>query len=141
MNFLAAIIAGLAGTVIMTILMMLAPMMGLPKMDIIGMLGAMFTKSPGSGKIIGLVIHFMMGVIFAVIYAFLWNAGLGSPTWLWGLIFGFVHGIVVIITMPMMLKTHPRPPAITPGPGLMIGQIMGHLVFGLVVALVYAAMI
>ncbi len=66
MNFVAAIVAGLVGTAAMTILMMLAPMMGMPKMDIVGMLGGMFTTNQGSAKLTGLVIHFMMGVIFAI---------------------------------------------------------------------------
>jgi len=141
MNLFAVIVAGLIGTAAMTILMMLAPIMGLPKMDIVGMLGSMFTTQPGPAKLIGLIIHFMMGVIFAFIYALLWQNGLGSPSWVWGLIFGFVHGIVAVVTMPMMMKTHPRPPAMQPGPKLMMGQIMGHLLFGLVVALTYAALL
>ena len=141
MNFVAAIVAGLVGTAAMTILMMLAPMMGMPKMDIVGMLGSMFTTNQGTAKLIGLVIHFMMGIIFAIIYALLWSFGVGASTWLWGLVFGFVHGLVAILTMPMMMKMHPRPPEMTPGPRLMMGQILGHLVYGLVTALVYVAMI
>jgi hypothetical protein len=40
-----------------------------------------------------------------------------------------------MITMPMMTKMHPRPPHMDSGPMMMIGLMMGHLVFGLVVAL------
>ena len=141
MNFVATIVAGLVGTAAMTILMMLAPMMGMPKMDIVGMLGSMFTPNQGPAKIIGLIVHFMMGVIFAIIYALVWHLGLGAATWLWGLIFGFVHGLIAVMAMPMMMKTHPRPPKMAPGPKMMMGQIMGHLLFGLVTALVYAAMV
>lgn len=139
MNIVGAIVAGLAGTAAMTVLMYLAPMMGLPKMDIIGMLGSMFTSNKGTATILGLVMHFMMGAIFAIIYALLWSMGIGSPTWLWGLIFGAVHGVVAIVTMPLMARMHPRPPEMEGGMLTMLGQLMGHMVYGLVVALVYAA--
>lgn len=153
MNVLGAILAGLAGTAIMTMLMYLAPLMGMPKMDIIRMLGSMFTSSRGvatgqdtvsdsnQGLTIGLglVIHLMMGVVFALIYALLWGLGVGSPTWIWGLIFGAVHGVVAIAMMPVMMRMYPNPPQMDGGALAMVGQMMGHLVYGLVVALVYAA--
>jgi len=69
MNSLAVIIAGLAGTVAMTILMYLAPLMGMPKVDIIAMLGTMFTNSKTISTIIGVMAHLMMGLVFAFIYA------------------------------------------------------------------------
>jgi hypothetical protein len=33
--------------------------------------------------VIGFIVHFMMGVIFALIYAWLWSVGIGAPTWWW----------------------------------------------------------
>jgi uncharacterized membrane protein YagU involved in acid resistance len=139
MNVAGAVIAGLVGTVVMTMLMVVAPAMGMPKMDIVGMLGSMFTSSKGTATVVGWVVHLMMGIIFAIIYALVWSLGIGSTTWLWGLIFGAVHAIVAIVMMPMMMRMHPRPPQVAAGPMTMVGQLMGHLVFGLVVALVYAA--
>ncbi|MBI3961259.1 MAG: hypothetical protein HY335_00800 [Deinococcus sp.] len=47
-RFGAGVAAGLVVTLVMTILPYLAPLMGLPKMDIPGMLGTMFA-SPGTG--------------------------------------------------------------------------------------------
>jgi uncharacterized membrane protein YagU involved in acid resistance len=139
MNVLGAIIAGLAGTAVMTMLMYIAPLMGMPKMDMLGMLGSMITANKGSVRWIGLIIHFMMGAVFAIIYALLWSLGIGSATWLWGLVFGAIHGVVAIVMIPMMMRMHPRPPEMAGGPLTMVGQLMGHLVYGLVVALVYAA--
>lgn len=139
MNIIGAVVAGLAGTVVMTALMYVAPMMGMPEMDIIGMLGSMFTSNKGTATWLGVVIHFMMGIIFAIIYTLVWNLGVGSVTWLWGLIFGAVHGVVAIVMMPAMMRMHPRPPEMESGSTTMIGQLMGHLVYGLVVALIYAA--
>ena len=139
MDFMAAIIAGIVGTLAMTILIVLAPMMGMPKMDIIGMLGTMFTENTSTARVIGVIMHFMMGIIFALIYAFLWSVGVGSPTWLWGLIFGLIHGIFVAAMMPIMNRMHPRPQEMFGGAMMVVGLLMGHAVFGLGVALTYAA--
>ena len=141
MNIFGSIIAGLLGTLVMTVLMVMAPRMGMPKMDIIGMLGTMFTASEGTARLIGTPAHFMMGVIFAIIYSLIWSFGIGSPTWLWGLIFGAVHAVVVMVILPAVTKMHPRPPQMESGPLMMVGLLMAHLAFGLVVALTYAAFV
>lgn len=110
MDIISAIIAGLIATAVMTVLMYMMPAMGMPKMDIVGMLGTMFTADRGTANVIGAVLHFMMGAIFAIIYAWLWANVVGDPTWWWGLIFGAVHGVIAIIAMPLMMRMHPRPP-------------------------------
>lgn len=46
-----------------------------------------------------------------------------------------------MIGMPMMVNVHPRPPEMELGPMTIAGMLVGHLVFGLVVALVYVALI
>jgi hypothetical protein len=44
----------------MTALMHMAPLMGLPKMDIATMLGTMFSTDPSIAFAIGLAMHFML---------------------------------------------------------------------------------
>jgi len=139
MNVLGAIVAGLAGTAVMTMMMSIAPRMGMPKMDMPRMLGTMLISREETATVVGMVIHFMMGAIFAIIYALLWSLGVGSATWWWGLIFGAVHGLVAAGMMPVMLRMHPRPPEMSFGPVMIVGVLMAHLAYGLVVALVYAA--
>lgn len=139
MNVLGAIVAGLAATAVMTMMMYAAPLMGMPKMDIAGMLGTMFVSKEKTARVVGMAMHFMMGVVFALIYALLWSLGLGSATWWWGLIFGAVHGFGAIVMIPILMRMHPRPLEMARGPLMMAGQLMGHLVYGLVVALVYGA--
>ena len=147
MNVFAAVIAGVVGTIVMTMIMVMASKMGMPKMDIVGMLGSMFGKE---NRAMGLFIHLMMGAIFALIYAYLWANGVGSATWHAGLIFGAVHWIVTGMGMAMVPMMHagiksgdvPEPGAFMLKNGGMMafmGGLMGHMVFGLVVALVYAA--
>lgn len=146
MSILAAIIAGVIGTLVFTVLMGMAPKMSMPKMDMVGMLGSMF-GAPGS-RVLGWVIHLMMGVVFALIYTYLWSIGVGSATVLFGLLFGFVHWLIVGLMMGVIPMMHLGiKSGAAPAPGVymthnggvkgFIGGLMGHLVFGLVVSLVY----
>ncbi len=144
-----AIIAGLAGTAVMTVLMYMAKAMGMP-MDMPRILGLMFMKPENrvGTYIAGLMAHFMNGMIFAVIYAFLFTV-LGVSGWTWGLVFGAVHGIVAGTAMGMMHVVHPNmgPGKELPALGLFAknispmapaGLIMLHLVYGAIVGAIYA---
>ncbi|MBI3958581.1 MAG: hypothetical protein HY328_07215 [Chloroflexi bacterium] len=146
MNVIGAIVAGLAGTIVMSMLMAVAPMMGMPKMDIVGILGSMFSKQ--GNTMIGWVMHLIMGIIFGLIYALLWNSGIGTATLVGGLIFGVVHWLVVGLMMggvPMMHAGVKAGTVKAPGIYMMnnggmmafVGGLVGHAVFGLVVGLVY----
>lgn len=144
MNIVGAIVAGLAGTAVMTMMMNMAPKMGMPKMDIVGMLSTMFDKN--GNKMMGMGMHLMMGVVFAIIYALLW--GDNAPTVLGGALFGAVHWLISGLMMGGMSMMHAGVKAGTveaPGMYMMnnggmmafMGGLMGHIVFGIVVALVY----
>jgi hypothetical protein len=137
MDVVSAIWAGLIGTAVMTALIYAGPIMGMPKMDMIGMLGKMFTGNASVAYPLGTVIHFMMGALFAILYAWLWSLGWGDATWGWGIVYGLVHGVVAAMVMPMMIRMHPRPPEMQMGAMGVVGILMGHAVFGLIVALVY----
>lgn len=145
-NIIGAVIAGIAGTIVMTMVMVVAPKMGMPKMDIVGLLGSMFKKE--GIKPLGLMMHFMMGIIFAIIYAFLWSKGIGNATVVYGLIFGIGHWLIVGLIMGMMPMLHAGIKAGTvKAPGVymtnnggakgFMGGLIGHIVFGITVALVY----
>ena len=146
MDILSAIISGIVGTIGISVVMAVAPLMGMPKMDIVGLLSTMFGKP---NRVLGWMMHMMMGVVFALIYAFLWSVGIGSPSWLFGLIFGAVHWLIVGMIMAMIPLMHAgiksgdvEPPGLwmTNQGGMMafLGGLMGHMIFGLIVALVYA---
>ena len=145
MNIPGAIVAGVAGTIVISMLMAMGPKIGMPKMAIWEMLGSMFNKDGNNG--LGWLMHFMMGVIFAIVYAFLWNAGIGSATVGSGLIFGMVHFLVVGVMMggmPMMHSgikagTVQAPGVLMLNSGVMglMGGLIGHALYGVVVAVIY----
>lgn len=129
-----AIIGGLVGTAAMTMVMFIAPLMGMPKMNPAAMLSMMM----GLPLIVGWIMHFMIGIIFTLLYVFLLLPVLKKvgSTFLKGLIFGIAAFIVAQIAMPIigaMLGGMPSPE----GNMILIamGSIIGHLVFGVVSAL------
>lgn len=149
MSLIAAIVAGLIATLAMTALMYMAPLMGMPKMDIVGMLGGMFNRQAatngglatgGSNPVLGWMLHLIMGAVFGIVYALLWSAFGLKPSWHIGLIFGIFHGLITPMLMPMMMRMHPNPPQMQSGTNSAMGMVLGHALFGLVVALVYRAM-
>lgn len=148
MNIIGAVAAGLAGTIVMSVLLAMAPLMGLPKMDIVGMLATMFTKKANTA--LGWVLHLMMGIVFAIIYAVLWSAGLGRAGVSGGALFGaaqwLIVGMIMGMGVPLMHVGVSSGSVKAPGywmtangNGLMafVGGLLGHVVFGVVVGLVY----
>ncbi len=89
MSILTAVISGVISTLVFSMVLYIAPKMGMPKMDIVGILGSMFKKE--GNPLLGLFAHSMMGILFAVVYILLWSFGVGSPSLENGLIFGAIH--------------------------------------------------
>jgi hypothetical protein len=124
-----AVLAGLAGTAAMTVLMLAAPLMGAPPMNIGAMLGSVM----GGSAALGWLAHFMIGVGLAVVYATVFVSRLPGPAVARGALFSVPPWLVAqLVVMPMM------------GAGLFSGSaivagasLMGHLVYGAVVGAVY----
>lgn len=151
-----AILAGLAATAVMTVLMYAGAAMMNIRMDLPMMLGTMMMPRGSAARIAGLVMHFVSGVVFFIVYAALFDAlSLEDGVAGWAALFGLVHGIAAGMMMAMMPMMHPRMSAAGAGggsaemesPGLFgrnLGQmapmaiIVLHVVFGLVGGAVYA---
>jgi hypothetical protein len=142
-DWIGIIVAGLAGTLVITVLMYAGPMMGMPKMDMAQMIGPMILPQGSAAFALGMMMHFVNGIIFAIIYALVWDALNIAPNWWTGLIFGAVHFVVAAIEMGVMPMIHKEvksgrlPSPMSGGVRGMVGMLLGHLVFGLVVAVVY----
>lgn len=124
---------GITGTTVMTMVMYIAPMMGMPKMNPAAMLSMMM----GVPIIVGWVMHFMIGVIFAMMFAFFFINIVKkiSSSILRGTIFGmvaFIFAQIMMVIMKSMMGG--MPPMESNMLLMMIGSIMGHVIFGIVVA-------
>ena len=128
-----SIIAGIIGTAVMTLFMMIAPMMGMPKMSAPNMLSGML----GVPIAVGWIMHFMIGTIFAFAYAFFFINVMKkvSSNILKGAIFGFTVFIFAQIMMAFMGMMMPIPPMEGNMMLIILGSIMGHIVFGITVAI------
>jgi uncharacterized membrane protein YagU involved in acid resistance len=131
-----ALIGGIAGTAVMTLVMFMAPMMGMPEMNPPAMLSMMM----GFPIVVGWVMHFMIGIIFAFAYAFLFIDLLKKikNNILKGAIFGFAVFMFAQVAMAVMGSMLGGMPEMEGNMVLMmIGSIIGHIIFGIVVALFF----
>jgi len=133
LNFLHAVVAGLAGTAVMTIIMFVAPIMGMPEMNIGKMLGGFM----GIPEAIGWIAHFMIGIVLALIYVYVFSSKLLGNGIVRGVIFSLIPWFVQqIMVFPMMgaglFASNTPAPMLT-----VMGSLMGHLVYGAVLGGVY----
>ncbi len=126
-----AVFAGIVATAVMSLLMVMAPMMGLPRMSLPGMI-ATWTGVP---IVLGWVIHFGVGSVLAVLYAGLFAAHLHGPGPVRGMLYALLPWIVAgVVVMPMMGIG-----VFGGSTGMAIGSLIGHLVYGLVLGGIYPA--
>ncbi len=135
-SFLKGLIGGFVGTVAITIVGYLAPLMGLPKMSPPQMLSDMI----GFSIAIGWIMHFMIGMFFGVIYATLFIKAVRKihSKVLKGTLYGiavFVFAQIMIALISSIMPSQQPPPTGSMVP-MMMGSIIGHLVFGIVTALI-----
>jgi uncharacterized membrane protein YagU involved in acid resistance len=101
-----SILAGVVATAVMTVVGVMAPMMGLPKMNPAEMLSGMLGVSP----VLGWLMHFMIGTIFAIVYVYLFNPRVHIHSRAGkGLVYGIVVFVFAQIMMFLMSKMMPMP--------------------------------
>ncbi len=133
-----AIIAGSTGRMAMILLIYGGPLIGLPRIDVVSMLGSLVAPNKQAAVTLGGAIHFTMGIFFALVYTTLWSVGIGHATWWWGLIFGTIHGILVILLLFLGVRMSLLLSEGTNQVRVMLAILLNHIVFGVVVALVYS---
>jgi hypothetical protein len=116
-----AVIAGIAGTIVMTAFMYLVSLVSNKKLKVVDILGTMLTgKTRAGGQLsyslkaitTGLVAHFSVGIVFALAYLGLWLLGVGGPYFGSSVIFGIISGIIAVFIWRTFFLAHNRPPAI-----------------------------
>ncbi len=134
-----AIIAGSTGRMAMLLLIYAGPLIGLPRIDVVSLLGSLAAPNKQDAVTLGGAIHFSMGVLFALVYAALWSVGIGSATWAWGLLFGAIHGVFVLVQLFILTRRFPYLAEQFNTFPVMLSILLNHMIFGLVVALVYSS--
>ncbi|MEE9286130.1 MAG: hypothetical protein V3V35_10455 [Dehalococcoidia bacterium] len=148
----AAVAAGAVATLVMTAMLYMGFFM-MPRqmpMNLLYMLGTMMTTRTGPAYMAGAMAHAMMGIVFALAHTGIFRAfDVDSDFAAWGLLFGFVHWLIVGMGMGMIGMMHPlmkRGQMTAPGPFLtnfpmmtVMGFLMLHLVYGVLVGVLYDA--
>lgn len=126
-----SILAGIIGTAIMTLVMMIAPIMGMPKMSPPEMLSEML----GMPDLVGWIMHFIIGIMFAFAYTYLciFKYKLKN-VWVKGTVFGIIAFVFAQIMMAIIDTMMPMPEMEGSVMLSMIGSLMGHIIFGIAVA-------
>jgi len=150
MDFTAAIFAGLVGGAAMTAVLYLGILM-IPehmKMNLLYMLGSMMFGERMMIYVSGAMMHAVNSIAFALAHVALYQTfDLDSELALWGLAFGAVHWLVAGMALGMMPMLHPRikeGTLVAPGAfamdypmATMMGFLMLHLMFGILVGVFY----
>lgn len=136
--WMRAVLAGLGATGAMTIGAMVGPLLGLPPMDVPGMLAGFLGKTLGAAfgpPLVGWGLHFTIGLMFAFGYVPAAERLPGPPA-VRGALYGLLPFLLAqLIVMPMMgagvfaLATGSLAVAAT--------SLLGHLVYGAVLGALY----
>jgi hypothetical protein len=152
MSAWGAIAGGFAGTLLLTTALRAANELNLTRMDLPFLLGTAFSPDRSKAKALGYMLHFLAGMVFALIYYAIFLAIDQSGWWL-GAVFGLVHGLfsgtaLVNVLLPLV---HPRmgtpstaapsvallePPGfmmLNYGPQTPIASLVAHVAYGAVV--------
>jgi uncharacterized membrane protein YagU involved in acid resistance len=132
-SFVRALEAGFAGTVAMTAFAFMGPFMGMPKMSAQDMLAGFM----GVPTIIGWLAHLMIGSVLALLYVYVVAEKMPGKPWVQGALFGLIPWLLLQVMVNPMMGAGVFA-ANTPAPMRMIvGSLMGHLVYGGVLGAVY----
>ena len=126
-NIISVLKGGIIATAAMTLLMLVAaPMMGMPEMPI----GKMLAGFMGIPVAMGWVMHFVIGIILAGGYVFVGKNLMPGNDIVKGLAFSLIPFLIAqVAVMPMMGAGLFS--ANTPMPMMMVmGSLIGHLVYG-----------
>ncbi len=156
MNFVDVTVGGFAATVVLTTIVAGSQSMGISRMDLSFMLGTMVTPDRDRARIYGFALHMLNGWAFAFVYALLFEQ-FRRATWWEGSIFGFFHGLfMLVVLLPLLPGIHPRMVSDFAGPeptreleppgflGLNYGyrtplvSILAHIVYGAIIGAFYS---
>ena len=139
MNLSRAVASGIIATASMTALLLIEPAIGLPEIAIGQLLStslSVTTAHLSFSPAVGWLAHFIVGSIWAVLFGAVFVSRLpGSP-----LVQGLIYGALIFLVAQALFM-----PMVSAGffsrgdPSMLIGSLLGHLVYGGVLGWVYAS--
>ena len=148
-SYRKAILAGIAAAVAWELLLRPLLLAGMPTVDIVRMLGlAIIPHGPAwAWWTAGMALHVVVGVIWAVFYAyFFWSVIALRPLWQ-GLLFSLVPTVLATsVVYPQLGVMQAATPVVHVGPwelcagvgwGERGGLLLGHLIYGAVLGVLY----
>jgi hypothetical protein len=151
MNWLGLLAAGFVATVLLTTILSAASALGWTRIDIPFILGTTFTANRTRAQWTGWIIHFVMGLGFAIAYGAILTALPGNRIGL-GALLGLAHALLVgtVLLNGILPAIHPRMGSplsaadsspLLESPGFMllnygrttpVVTIVAHLVYGVI---------
>ena len=134
-SILKTIVAGVAGTMLMTLVLTFIGRSGWANADMIRALGSLVTKSYARSLKPGIIIHLIAGSVFAFPYVIILrgtniNSELAMPGL--GLLLGLFHGVVMSFAMlALVAENHPVERFQDPGFEVAAAHVVAHLAYGL----------
>jgi peptidoglycan/LPS O-acetylase OafA/YrhL len=106
-RFWQAIKAGIIAWIVFPLMLYMAPLMRVPKMDVPAILGGMFGVN---SLAVGWMMHLVIGLVLALIYAYWFVDRVGGVPWMRGLTFSVLPWLAMMIVVAPM---QPRPSIIS----------------------------
>ena len=152
MTIWGALAGGFVGTLILTTLLQAASALGMTRVDLPFLLGTALTSDRIRAKAFGYGLHFIVGLLFALVYFAIFSA-IGKSGWWLGAAFGLIHGLfaATALVSTLLPLVHPRmatplsaagSSALLEPPGFMMLNygartpfvtVIGHIAYGAIV--------
>jgi uncharacterized membrane protein YagU involved in acid resistance len=155
MNWGSWLVWGFGATVLLTTVMAGSQGLGMTRMNIPYLLGTMATSDRDRAKLVGIVFHLAIGLVFSLGYVATFHVW-GGPAWWKGALIALVHtGFVLTVAMSTLPGLHPRMASESQGPTVVrqleppgflalhygmqtpISITIGHLLFGILLGAFY----
>jgi hypothetical protein len=109
MSVWGAIAGGFVGTLLLTTGLVGASELRLTRIDLPFLLGTMLFADRTRAKALGYLLHFLVGLVFALIYYAIFSA-IDESGWLLGGLFGLLHGVFAVTALvnTLLPAVHPR---------------------------------
>ena len=126
---------GVAGTMAMTLFLLLPRWLGWAHVDVIRAGGALVVGSGHRSAFpIGMGIHIGMGIVFAFIYYEFLSLSALPLNALTGLLLGSIHGVIAMLLVSILImEHHPDSKYHNRGPATGLAQLGAHMLYGTIV--------